>query len=129
MKKLFALFAATLIAASASYAGEFPDISIDDLKKAIADKKVTVIDVNGSASYKNGHVPTAIDFAAVKGKLADALPKDKNALVVAYCGGPSCNAYKAAATEAEKLGYKNIKHMSAGISGWLQANEKTEKAN
>ena len=35
----------------------------------------------------------------------------------------------AAATAAEALGYKNIKHLSAGISGWLQAGEKTEKAN
>ena len=128
MKKLFALFAATFIAASA-YAGEFPDISIEDLKKAIEAKKVTIIDVNGAASYKKGHVPTAVDFTAVKSKLAESLPADKNALVVAYCGGPSCSAYKAAATEAEKLGYKNIKHMSAGISGWLQAGEKTEKAN
>ncbi|NDF00271.1 MAG: rhodanese-like domain-containing protein, partial [Verrucomicrobia bacterium] len=76
-----------------------------------------------------GHVPTAVDFAAVKSDLAKSLPADKNALVVAYCGGPSCKAYQAAATAAEKLGYKNIKHMSAGISGWLQAGEKTEKAN
>jgi len=129
MKKLFALFAATLIAVSASYAGEFPDISIEDLKKAIADKKVTVIDVNGPSSYKKGHVPSAVDFSSVNGKLAAVLPKDKNALVVAYCGGPSCSAYKKAATEAEKLGYKNVKHLSAGISGWLQAGEKTEKAN
>ena len=128
MKKLFTLFAATFIAASA-YAGEFPDISIEDLKKAIEAKKVTIIDVNGSASFKKGHVPTAIDFASAQAKFAEALPKDKNALVVAYCGGPSCSAYKAAATKAEELGYKNIKHMSAGISGWLQAGEKTEKAN
>ena len=128
MKKLFTLFAATFIAASA-FAGEFPDISIADLKKAIEAKKVTIIDVNGVASYKKGHVPTAIEFTAAKAKFADALPKDKSALVVAYCGGPSCSAYKAAANEAEKLGYKNIKHLSAGISGWLQAGEKTEKAN
>ena len=126
MKKLFALFAATFIAASA-FAGEFPDISIADLKKAIADKKVTVVDVMGTSSYKDKHVPTALDFAAIKGKLADSLPADKNALVVAYCGGPSCKAYQAAATAAEKLGYKNVKHMSAGISGWLQAGEKTDK--
>ena len=128
MKKLFALFAATFIAASA-FAGEFPDISIADLKKAIADKKVTVVDVMGTKSYKEKHVPGAIDFAAVKADFAKALPADKNALVVAYCGGPSCKAYQAAANAAEKLGYKNIKHMSAGISGWLQAGEKTEKAN
>ena len=88
MKKLFALFAATLVAGSA-FAGEFPDISIADLKKAIADKKVTVIDVMGTGSYKDKHVPGAIDFASAKAKLADALPADKNALVVAYCGGPS----------------------------------------
>ena len=103
------------------------DISIEDLKKAIADKKVTVIDVNGSASYKKGHVPTAVDFAAVKADLAKSLPADKNALVVAYCGGPSCKAYQAAANAAEKLGYKNVKHLSAGIVGWMQAGEKTEK--
>lgn len=127
MKKLFALFAATLISASA-FAGEFPDISIADLKKAIADKKVTVIDVMGSKSYAEKHVPGAIDFASVKADFAKALPADKNALVVAYCGGPSCKAYQAAANAAEKLGYKNIKHLSAGISGWVSAGEKTEKA-
>ena len=128
MKKLFTLFAATFIAASA-FAGEFPDISIADLKKAIADKKVTIVDVMGSKSYKEKHVPGAVDFAAVKADFAKSLPADKNALVVAYCGGPSCKAYQAAANAAEKLGYKNIKHLSAGISGWLQAGEKTEKAN
>jgi rhodanese-related sulfurtransferase len=37
-------------------------------------------------------------------------------------------AAKAAAEAAEKLGYKNVKHMSAGISGWTAAGEKTEKA-
>jgi rhodanese-related sulfurtransferase len=127
MKKILALLAAAFVAAGA-YAGEFPDISIDELKKAIEAKKVTVVDVNGSASYQKGHVPSAIDFAAVKGDFAKSLPADKSALIVAYCGGPSCKAYQAAATAAEKLGYKNVKHMSAGISGWLQAGEKTEKA-
>ncbi len=128
MKKLFTLLAASFIAVSA-YAGEFPDISIADLKKAIADKKVTVIDVMGSSSYKAKHVPGAIDFASNRAKLAAVLPSDKNALVVAYCGGPSCKAYQAAANAAEKLGYKNVKHLSAGISGWVAAGEKTDKAN
>ncbi|MST00678.1 MAG: rhodanese-like domain-containing protein [Pedosphaera sp.] len=128
MKKILSL-CATLLIAGTVFAGEFPDISIADLKKAIADKKVTIIDVMGSASYKKGHVPTAIDFAAAKASFAKSLPADKNALIVAYCGGPTCKAYQSAANAAEKLGYKNIKHMSAGISGWLQAGEKTEKSN
>jgi rhodanese-related sulfurtransferase len=126
IKKLLTI-AASLFAVTA-FAGEFPDISVADLEKAIADKKVTVIDVNGSSSYKEGHVPTAIDFAAAKKDLAKSLPADKDALIVAYCGGPSCSAYQAAATAAEKLGYKNIKHLSAGISGWKSAGKKTEAA-
>lgn len=126
MKKVITLLTAVAFAAIA-YAGEFPDISIKDLKAAIAAKKVTVIDVNGSSSYKNGHVPSAIDFAANKANLASVLPADKNALIVAYCGGPTCSAYQQAAKAAESLGYKNVKHLSAGISGWLQAGEKTEK--
>ncbi len=130
MKKLIAFLAAVFIAAPAIMAAdkaesEFPDISIKELKEAIESGKVAVIDVNGSSSYAKGHVPTAIDFSA--GDLAAKLPSDKSTLVVAYCGGPTCSAYKKAAKEAKKLGYNNVKHLSAGISGWLQAGEKTEK--
>lgn len=126
MKKLIALLAAAFVAAPV-LAAEFPDISIGELKTAIAEKKVTVIDVNGAASYEKGHVPTAISYAAVSKDLASKLPSDKNALIVAYCGGPSCNAYQKAAKAAKELGYTNVKHLSAGISGWLQAGEATEK--
>ncbi len=126
MKKLLML-ALSLFAATSIMAAEYPDISIADLKKAIADGKVTVIDVNGSASYANGHVPSAIDFQANADALAAKLPAAKDALVVAYCGGPQCSAYKAAAKKATELGYTNVKHLSAGISGWKAANETLEK--
>jgi rhodanese-related sulfurtransferase len=127
MKKLFALLASAAIAASA-FAGEFPDISVKEVKELIKEKKVTLIDVNGSQSYAKRHVPTALDFDAIEKDLAKHLPADKDALIVAYCGGPKCKAYQAAANAAEKLGYKNVKHMSAGISGWVDAGEKTQKA-
>ena len=126
MKKLL-VFALSLAFASSLMAAGFEDISIADLKKAIADKKVVVIDVNGSDSFKAGHVPTAIDFEAKAGDIASVLPADKGALVVAYCGGPSCNAYQAAAKKAVALGYTNVKHLSAGISGWKSAGEQLEK--
>ena len=125
MKKLIALVFA--LVATAGFAAEFPDISIADLKQAIADKKVTVIDVNGAASYQAGHVPTAIDFSTQGANLASVLPADKGALVVAYCGGPQCSAYKAAANAASQLGYTNVKHLSAGISGWKAAKETLAK--
>jgi len=105
-----------------------PDISLADLKQAIADKTVTLLDCNGSASYAKGHIPGAINFETAKAELADKLPKDKSALVVAYCGGPSCGAYKAGAAAATQLGYTNVKHFSGGIKGWKAADEKLEAA-
>src|SRR6185369_13757613 len=128
MKKLLALGAALAFSVWI-FAGAYPDISIKDLKKAIAEKNVTVIDANGTESWEKGHIPSAIDFESNSEKFAKVLPQDKNALVVAYCGGPKCMAYKQAAAAAEKLGYKNVKHLSAGISGWKEAGEKTDKAN
>jgi rhodanese-related sulfurtransferase len=126
MKKALAVVASLLLAVC-TFGGEFPDISISDLKSAIQSKKVVVIDVNGTESWQKGHVPGALDYDAIQEKLASVLPEDKNALVVAYCGGPKCMAYKAAAEAANKLGYKNVKHMSAGIAGWKEAKQRTEK--
>jgi rhodanese-related sulfurtransferase len=126
MKRL-AMICACAVVTLAAYASEYPDISISDLKSAIAAKKVTVIDVNGTESWEKGHIPGAVDFQASKEKLASVLPKDKSALVVAYCGGPKCSAYMEAAKAAKDLGYKNVKHLSAGISGWKESGQKTQQ--
>lgn len=125
MKKLITLALGLAFSATA-IAGDFATITVPELKKAIAEKSVTIIDVNGSDSYKAGHIPTAVDYAKVEATLEKTLPADKGALVVAYCGGPKCNAYRAAATKAKELGYTNVKHLPAGISGWKEAGEKTE---
>ncbi len=106
---------------------EVPSISQEALTKAIANKSATVIDVNGTDSYKAGHIPTAVDFYAAKDWTA-ALPADKNALVVAYCGSEYCGAYAKAAEAATKLGYTNVQHFSPGIKGWKESGAAVEKA-
>jgi rhodanese-related sulfurtransferase len=126
MKKLLILLA-VVFGAVTVHAGEYPDISITELKTAIAQKTAVIIDANGSDSFKSGHIPGAVDFEAQQAELAKILPADKNALVVAYCGGPQCNAYTAAAKAAKALGYTNVKHLSAGISGWKEAGAPLEK--
>ena len=126
MKKILT-FAIALIFAASVYAAEFPDITIGDLKTAMTSQKVVLLDANGSESWQSGHIPGAIDFAAKQDKLASVLPQDKNVLVVAYCANPQCPAYRTAAAAAKRLGYKNIKHLVAGIQGWRSAGEKTEK--
>jgi rhodanese-related sulfurtransferase len=125
MKKLLALLITAVVAVSA-WAAEFPDISITEVNKLAESKSAVIIDVNGDESFNAGHVPGALNFAAIKDNLAASLPKKKDALIVAYCGNPKCGAYLRAAKAAEKLGYTNIRHMPAGISGWKAAGMKTE---
>jgi rhodanese-related sulfurtransferase len=127
MKKLLALIAVAVLAVNVQ-AGEYPDVTITDLAKAIKAGKVVVIDVNGAASFKNkGHIPTAILFKNKAALAKQLAKKDKNILVVAYCGSPSCNAYKSGASAAAALGFKNVKHLSAGIKGWEKAGKKLVK--
>jgi len=98
----------------------FPEISTAELKSTVDSKGAYVIDVNGTKSFKKAAVPTAVDYETIKKDLAKALPADKNAQIVAYCGGPSCGAWKKAATEACKMGYTNVKHYKEGIKGWTE---------
>jgi rhodanese-related sulfurtransferase len=124
MKFGFALPALMLVAALSVFADDKAVISHEELAKAVKDGKVVLIDCNGSDSYKAGHIPGAVDFSANKETLATKLPADKNALVVAYCGNENCNAYKAGAAAATKLGYTNVKHYSGGLAGWKKSGEK-----
>jgi rhodanese-related sulfurtransferase len=121
----FALAISTLLAAAGE---QFPAISTDQLKTAIKENKVTLLDVNGTESWQERHIPGALDFEAAGAALAAKLPADKSALVVAYCGNERCTAYKAGAQAAKKLGYTNVKHYAKGIQGWVKAGESTEKA-
>lgn len=128
-KLILALLACMMLCAMPALSdnASYPDISAKELKAAIDSGKVTLIDCNGTKSYENGHIPTAINYATESKNLAKKLPADKKALIVAYCGGPMCNAYKEGAAAAQKLGYTNVKHFSGGKSGWSEAGHKFEK--
>lgn len=121
---LLTLGLATLANAATS---QFPAISHAELQDAIAKKAVTLLDVNGTESFQEGRIPGAIDFIANEKAIAAKLPKNKDALIVAYCGNEYCPAYKAAATTATKLGYTNVKHYAPGIDGWVKSGAKVEK--
>jgi rhodanese-related sulfurtransferase len=126
MKRFSAVIVAMAVAVSA-FAGEYKEISVKEAKELVDSKKAVFLDVNGTKSYKEGRIPGALNFENVKGHLASTLPEDKNTTVVAYCGGPKCRAYEAAAKAASELGYKNVRHLVAGISGWKEAGQPVEK--
>ena len=75
MKKVLATLCVLAASALTVMAGDYPDISIAELNKAIAAKTVTVIDVNGSESYKNGHVPSARDSSNRAGPPRTCAPR------------------------------------------------------
>ncbi len=127
MKQLLIAFSTITLLVFNAFAGSVPDISLDALKAAIAKKDVTIIDVNGTSSFKEGHIPGAIDYVADKADLASKLPADKGALVVAYCGSEKCGAYAKAAEAAKALGYTNVQHFKPGLAGWKAAGEPLQK--
>lgn len=110
-----------------------PDISLVELrsiveknKKAKPAKPVVIIDANSESSYKSGHIPGAVHYAAIEKDFAKSLPADKDALIIAYCGSPMCTAWEEPAKKAKELGYTNIRHLKAGIKGWRDAKYETQ---
>ncbi|MGD0091148.1 MAG: rhodanese-like domain-containing protein, partial [Planctomycetota bacterium] len=101
-------------------------ISLNDLKSAMTNGKVTLLDCNGTRTFARGHIPGAIDLDANKDRLAALFPAQKDALIVVYCGNEDCPKYKRGVEAAAKLGYTQIKHYAPGIRGWTNAGEATE---
>ena len=129
MKKLVPLFSALCLAVVALAApARIADISHAELQAVVAKKSATILDANGTDSFVAGHIPGAIDFTANETKLTALLPKDKGALIVAYCGNELCSAYEDAAKAALALGYTNVKHYAPGLDGWKKSGAKLEKS-
>lgn len=90
-----------------------------ELHTRLAEGSVTVIDVNARHSWLQARVPGAINLAPDVD--ASALPPDRGTPLVFYCSNPLCRKAPQAARKAEKLGYADVRVMSAGITGWVGA--------
>jgi rhodanese-related sulfurtransferase len=100
-------------------------ISPGGLHEMMRKQPVTVLDVNSPQSWIKARVPGALNLDPADYKASD-LPADKEAILVFYCSNPLCRKAPNAARRAEKMGYSDVKVMSAGISGWLAAKLPTE---
>ena len=100
-------------------------VSPADLNQLVQGRQVTVVDVNSPQSWAKAHVPGALNLDPAAFTDGD-LPQDKAASLVFYCSNPLCRKAPTAARRAKKMGYPNVKVMSAGISGWLAAELPTE---
>ena len=126
MKKI--LITAALFLSFNAFAGttncadenHYPLVTKDQLKSYVQTKQAFVVDVNGPDKFKEAHVPGAVNFDSHQKDFAQVLPQDRNTLIVAYCGGPQCGAWKKAAEQACNMGYTNIKHFKEGLQGWVK---------
>ncbi len=72
--------------------------------------------------YVKGHIPMSVSIPDSQfDKKTDLLPKDKESLLIFYCGGFKCKLSHKSAKKAEKLGYTNVKVFAAGFPAWMKA--------
>ncbi|MEI7816703.1 MAG: rhodanese-like domain-containing protein, partial [Desulfuromonadales bacterium] len=78
-------------------------------------------DSRPTARFIEGAIPTAVSLPYPEfDKNLDKLPKDKNALVIFYCSGVTCNMSPGSADKAKKLGYTNLKVYKDGMPAWYE---------
>ena len=104
------------------------DITPEAVEKLVGDKTAHIYDVNSPETRnKFGVVPSAMILGSTEYSLK-RLAKDKESTLVFYCANPRCTASHAAAQRALAAGYKDVRVMSAGIKGWVDAGHTVEKA-
>ena len=72
-------------------------------------------------SLLTGHRAAVGDLPLILGDIRDAE-------LVFYCSNPMCRKAPLAAKRARDLGYANVRVLSAGIQGWLNASLPVESA-
>jgi rhodanese-related sulfurtransferase len=113
--------------AAQSAGSQVPRITVEELKKLMAEQKVVVVDVRSPDAYNIGHIKGSINLPLDKIQAGDYkdLPRDKR--IITYC---SCGAEQSSATATsllEKAGYKNGATLLGGTNAWQQSGGEMEK--
>lgn len=87
-----------------------------------------VFDVNAPARWAIAHVPGARHLDPQSFTAID-LPDDRQSLLVFYCSNPMCSKAPLAARRAKAMGFTQVRVMSAGIQGWLDAKFAVESSS
>jgi rhodanese-related sulfurtransferase len=91
------------------------------------DEKFTLVDVLSEESYKDGHIPGAINIPL--GNLESLAERylDRKDTIVVYCGSYSCQASTKATRKLLEMGYENTLDFKAGKRGWQHTGLGLEK--
>jgi len=83
--------------------------------------KYYLFDARPAKRFGGGHIPNSVTAFPKDKNFLSLLPEDKNALVIFFCGGPTCPYTSKAVEKAQKAGYTNLKGFQAGMPGWKKA--------
>ena len=92
--------------------------SIDEYRKRVAaGEQFTLVDVREDNEWARGHLPDAIHLSKgiIERDVETEIP-DKEAPIVAYCGGGFRSAL--VADNLRKMGYTNVISLDGGFRGW-----------
>ena len=86
-----------------------------------------LVEVLREDSYKEGHIPGAINIPVdmLQGLASKHL--NKNDTIVVYCANYGCHASINAAKALLDFGYKKVLDFKAGKKGWVDAGLELEK--
>jgi len=99
--------------------------TLDEVQKLVAmgpeKGKYFLFDSRPAPRFMEGAIPTAVNlpFPAFDKNL-DKLPADKDALVIFYCSGKTCNMSPGSLAKAKKLGYTHAKVFVEGMPAWTR---------
>lgn len=81
-----------------------------------------LVDSRPLVRYDEGHIPGAISIPYREfNESAGKLPKDKNTLIIFYCGSRACRLSLFSAGKAEKMGYARVKVFADGLHAWKKS--------
>ncbi len=91
--------------------------------------KMVILDARAGKWDDGKRIPGAKQLAhdASKSAIKKAVGKNKEMLIITYCGGPQCPLSNKLAERLNKMGYTNVIEYPEGMPGWLEAGGKVEK--
>ncbi len=108
-------------------AGHIPWVSAQYIKMVLNDPErvALIIDARPALKYNAGTLPGALNLPWPQFKgLQGLLPADKNAQLIFFCGGFSCDLSHKSAQAAKNLGYSNILTFAGGWPEWKSASKR-----
>lgn len=99
-----------------------PPVDLDELRAALDDPSIVVVDAQGSGGYSVAHLDGAIDFGIENvPDQAEVSIGSPDRRVIVYCSDVDCLGAEFVGTLLVQAGYTNVGRYPDGIAGWIAA--------